>query len=234
MYSIKQKNFFILTFAVKITFLIVLFVGVPYVLISVSRKYERKAEGIIEQQNTLVSIQSDSIKEMKVLTQTEADTLSQISDFISGTWISEYDGKYRIEISPNNKFEEFYDNKKEGFGVWRVFSGVKEDIKLSPSPDLIGEGALASSGMLGDTTAFSSTSPNGFVPSAYTKDQYESTKIDEPKYFFQKQQYEPDHKGEIYIYQIQQLDSEKFVLVFKSGSGKPLVFLKVNSVESVF
>ena len=64
------------------------------------------------------------------------------------------------------------------------------------------------------------------VDAAYTKSEFENQKVEDPKYFFQKQQFEEKHKGEIYIYQIQQLDLEKFVLVFKSGAGKPLVLLE--------
>jgi hypothetical protein len=145
-----------------------------------------------------------------------------------------------MQIDENNKFEEFYDDEKEGFGVWRVFSGMKDEIKLSDSPDLIdGESGanLENTKPKGAKDANLSTTnsdTDSSVASAYTKDQFESAKIEEPKYFFQKQQYEPEHKGEIYIYQIQQLDSEKFVLVFKNGPGKPLVFIRATSSAEVY
>lgn len=228
MYSKKSKNFFILTLFIKVAFLVGLIIGVPYFLVSISSKYQKKAEGILEQENAAIEIQNEASKELKVLTQIEASTLTRISDFIGGIWISELDGRYRIQIQPNNKFEEYYDDVKEGFGVWRVFSGMKDEVVLSDTPEI----ADTSDGsLLFDDSSLSSveTSVQSNAPSAYTKTQFDSSAEKESKYFFQKQQYEPGHKGEKYVYQIQQLDTDKFILVYKGGTGRSLVFVRATS-----
>jgi uncharacterized protein (UPF0333 family) len=229
MYNKNLKKQSISTFGIKIFFLIALFFGFPYLLISSFSKYQENALGIIEQQNTIVEIQSDKNDEIKVLTKAEAETLAEIHKFIVGTWITEFDGRYKIVIEENNKFEEYYDEVKEGFGVWRVFSGVRESVNLSNSPNLVGDidhdRYSPSILEVGSTTS---------VDAAYTKSEFENQKVEDPKYFFQKQQFEEKHKGEIYIYQIQQLDLEKFVLVFKSGAGKPLVFVRATSTQDQY
>lgn len=225
MYNKRSKSLLVSTLSIKVAFLIVLFAGVPYFLVSVSNKYQKKAEGVLDQESAVVEIQTESTKELKVLTQIEANTLNKITDFIGGTWISEIDGRYRIQISSDNKFEEYYDDTKEGFGVWRVFSGVKEDVDLSNSPEIANESSNHISS-ISNHTAGSPEETTSNTSSAYTKSQFESTSEKESKYFFQKQQYEPSHKGEKYIYQIQQLDTEKFILVYKGGAGKPLVFVR--------
>jgi uncharacterized protein (UPF0333 family) len=229
MYNKNLKKQSISTFGIKIFFLIALFFGFPYLLISSFSKYQENALGIIEQQNTIVEIQSDKNDEIKVLTKAEAETLAEIHKFIVGTWITEFDGRYKIVIEENNKFEEYYDEVKEGFGVWRVFSGVRESVNLSNSPNLVGDidhdRYSPSILEVGSTTS---------VDSAYTKSEFENQKVEDPKYFFQKQQFEEKHKGEIYIYQIQQLDLEKFVLVFKSGAGKPLIFVRATSTQDQY
>lgn len=229
MYNKNLKKQSISTFGIKIFFLIALFFGFPYLLISSFSKYQENALGIIEQQNTIVEIQSDKNDEIKVLTKAEAETLAEIHKFIVGTWITEFDGRYKIVIEENNKFEEYYDEVKEGFGVWRVFSGVRESVNLSNSPNLVGDidhdRYSPSILEVGSTTS---------VDAAYTKSEFENQKVEDPKYFFQKQQFEEKHKGEIYIYQIQQLDLEKFVLVFKSDTGKPLVFVRATSTQDQY
>lgn len=229
MYNKNIRKPSVSTFAIKIFFLIVLFFGFPYLVVSVFGKYQKDALGIIEQQNTIVEIQSDKNDEIRVLTRAEADTLTEIRKFINGTWVSEFDGRYKIVIDENNKFEEYYDDIKEGFGVWRVFSGVRESVALSSSPNFAAD--ISNTEYTQDSSApAGATSP----VSAYTKNQFENQQVEDPKYFFQKQQFEERHKGEIYVYQIQQLDLEKFVLVFKNGAGKPLVFIKASSSQSQY
>lgn len=221
------------TLGIKIFFLIVLFFGLPYLLVTLINNYQAKALGILEQQNTVMEIQTGNSSEIKVLTQAEAKTLGQIHDFIQGAWVSEYDGRYRLVVDDNSKFEEFYDGKKEGFGAWRVFSATKDKVSLSTEPEFTASNGTSSADTsaagLADSTASADAQP---LQSAYTKSEFENDKIEDPKYFFQKQQFESGHKGEIYIYQIQQLDTEKFVLVFKNGAGKPLVFIRATSTES--
>lgn len=207
----------------------VIFFGLPYLLVTFLNRYQSKALGIIEQQNTIVEIQSEKKDGIKVLTRAEADTLSDIHKFIGGTWISEFDGRYKIIIDENNKFDEYYDGVKEGFGVWRVFSGVQESVNLSTSPNFV-DGIVDN----GDITSTLEASTTISTLAAYTKDEFENQKVEDPKYFFQKQQFEDKHKGEIYIYQIQQLDVEKFVLVFKNGAGNPLVFIKATSTQDQY
>jgi len=229
----KNQKTSIGTFSIKVFFLVVLFFGFPYILITQFNKYQTKASGIIEQQNTIVEIQSNKAEEIKVLTQDEARTLGQIHEFIKGTWVSEFDGKYKIIVDENNKFEEYYDNEKEGFGTWRVFSSLRNKVALSEGPAFsnVNEQVETSDTVSSSASSSSLETENMSLEtrSAYTKSQFENEKVEDPKYFFQKQQFEPSNKGEIYIYQIQQLDTQKFVLVFKNGSGKPLVFVKENS-----
>lgn len=229
MYNKSLKKLSVSTFAIKVFFLIVIFFGFPYLLVTFLNRYQSESLGIIEQQNTIVEIQSDKNDEIRVLTRAEADTLAEIHKFIGGTWISELDGRYKIVIDENNKFEEYYDEIKEGFGVWRVFSGVKESVNLSTSPNFASD-IVDREDVLLTPEASTTTS----VSSAYTKDEFENQKAEDPKYFFQKQQFEDKHKGEIYIYQIQQLDLDKFVLVFKNGVGKPLVFIRATSSEGQY
>lgn len=229
MYNKSFKKLSVSTFAIKVFFLTVIFFGLPYLLVTFLNRYQLKALGIIEQQNTIVEIQSEKKDGIKVLTRAEADTLSDIHKFIGGTWISEFDGRYKIIIDENNKFAEYYDGVKEGFGVWRVFSGVKESVNLSTSPKFV-DGIVDNA----DITSTSEASTTISTLAAYTKDEFENQKVEDPKYFFQKQQFEDKHKGEIYIYQIQQLDVEKFVLVFKNGAGNPLVFIKATSTKDQY
>jgi hypothetical protein len=205
-----------------------LFVGFPYFLVKVSLNYKNKAAGIIEQQNSIVQIQTgdiDASKSVKILSQEEADILRRINESISGIWISEFDGRYKIAVSQNNTFEEFYDNKKEGFGTWRAFSASKGSVNLSEKPNRIVENKDQE---LVDTQI---SSDPAFT--AYSSQNSSQNKTTEPEYFFQKQQFEAEHKGEVYIYQIQQLDSEKFILVFGGGAGKPLIFVKATSTDPV-
>jgi hypothetical protein len=224
----SNKKSSISTFAIKIFFLIVIFFGFPYLLITFFNRYQTNALGIIEQQNAIVEIQTDKSNSLKVLTRDEADTLLEIHKFISGTWVSEFDGRYKIIIDENNKFEEYYDGVKEGFGVWRVFSGIKESVNLSTSPKFASD--IVSKESINNISESSTTSSTA---TAYTKDEFENQKVEDLKYFLQKQQFEDKHKGEKYIYQIQQLDLDKFILVFKDGIGKPLVFIKEvsNQIE---
>ncbi len=229
MYNKSFKKLSVSTFAIKVFFLIVIFFGFPYLLVTFLNKYQSKSLGIVEQQNTIVEIQSEKNDDIKVLTRAEADTLAEIHKFIGGTWISEFDGRYKIIIEENNKFEEYYDEVKEGFGVWRVFSGVKTSVNLSTPPNFAND--ITEGGSIVTTSDASTTVPTS---AAYTKDEFENQKAEDPKYFFQKQQFEDKHKGEIYIYQIQQLDLDKFVLVFKSGAGKPLVFIKATSSQDQY
>ncbi|MCF7865739.1 MAG: hypothetical protein K9M11_04525 [Candidatus Pacebacteria bacterium] len=235
MSSEKQKNPLVLTLIVKIIFLTMLFIGVPYFFVTQLDKYQQTATGILSEENAVLKIQTDKTTQMKVLTQVEANTLSQIHDYIEGTWVSEHDGRYKIQIDLNNKFIEYYDSNKEGYGVWRVFAGSQNDVNLSDSLKINGriyepqEAADASSVNSNNT----STSVSLLSPSAYTKSQFDNTSTDDSKFFFQKQQYESGHKGEQYVYQIQQLDTEKFVLVFKGGPGRPLVFVRTFSSSSL-
>lgn len=229
MHNKSFKKLSVSTFAIKVFFLIVIFFGFPYLLVTFLNKYQSKTLGIIEQQNTIVEIQSKKNDEIKVLTRAEADTLSDIHKFIGGTWISEFDGRYKIIVDENNKFDEYYDGVKEGFGVWRVFSGVKESVNLSTSPKFVSDNVEGE-----NMASTSEASTTVSTSAAYTKDEFENQKVEDPKYFFQKQQFEEKHKGEIYIYQIQQLDVEKFVLVFKNGVGKPLVFIKATSSQDQY
>lgn len=230
----KSKNSLALTFVIKITFLIILFVGIPYFLVSVLGKYQQKATGIIDEESAVLQIQTEKEKQMKVLTQVEANTLSQINDFIGGTWVSERDGRYKIQIDLNNKFSEYYDDTKEGFGVWRVFAASQNDVDLSNSPE-IAEGDETPSGVEIQNTPGSNTVDvtSSAEPAAYTKKQFDNPAADDSKYFFQKQQYEPGHKGEQYVYQIQQLDTDKFILVYKGGTGRPLVFVRFVATSSL-
>jgi hypothetical protein len=138
MNSKKSNNIFIGTILVKIFFLILLFAGIPYILVSLSNRYQQKAEGIISQEGAIAEIQTENTQQMKVLTQAEANTLSKIGDFIGGTWASEADGRYKIQIDPDNKFSEYYDGSREGFGVWRAFSGAENQVNLSDSPEIAG------------------------------------------------------------------------------------------------
>lgn len=234
MYAKKPGNFFVSTLSIKIFFLILVFVGIPYILVLLLNRYQQKAGGILDQETAVVEIQTEKEKELKVLTQAEANTLSQINSFIGGTWVSETDGRYKIQVDLNNKFEEYYDDTKEGFGVWRVFSGTKADVDLSSSPEIADESLEEDSEGANTSTSdqFQNTEYTG--PSAYTKSQYENPAEEDSKFFFQKQQYEPEHKGEKYVYQIQQLDTEKFVLVYKGGKGRPLVFVRSTSTASIF
>ncbi len=230
MNSRKSDKFLIGTLLVKIFFLIALFAGIPYVLVSLSNRYQQKAEGIIDQERAVVEIQTEKTQQMKVLTQAEANTLSKIGDFISGTWVSEADGRYVIQVDPDNKFSEYYDASKEGFGVWRVFTGSPDQVDLSGSPE-IADGSGLNDGA--SAAALSATAASPATSSAYTKSQFDNAAPEESKYFFQKQQYEPGHKGEKYVYQIQQLDTDKFILVYKGGTGRPLVFVRATSTPAV-
>lgn len=196
---LKNEKSAILAITVKVIFLLALIVGVPYVFLTVSLKYQDKASGIVEQQNTIIEIQSEKSNEIKILTQVEATTLARIHDTISGTWLSEQDGKYKLEIDSNNKFEEYYDGIKEGFGVWQVFSKATA----------VDDGATNNTDGKNDSTS--------------------AEKPEDVKYFLKKEQYEQKHLKEVYLYEIQQLDTEKFVLVFKNGTGKPLLFIKATS-----
>lgn len=226
MNSKKSDKFLIGTLLVKILFLMVLFVGIPYILVSLSNKYQQKAEGVIDQERAIVEIQTEKTQQMKVLTQAEANTLSKIGDFISGTWVSEADGRYSIQVNPDNKFSEYYDASKEGFGVWRVFTGTQDQVDLSNSPEIIDNSDSSGDAPAAALAASSTGSPTS---SAYTKIQFDNAAPEESKYFFQKQQYEPGHRGEKYVYQIQQLDTDKFILVYKGGTGRPLVFVRASS-----
>lgn len=210
----KVSNFFILTAIVKIGFLIGLIVGVPYALMLIFQKYEDKAIGVVEQQNSVVSqfsstssadgSTSDSTGKMKILTQEQATTLNKIRDILDGNWVSEQDGRYRINIDSTSKFTEFYDNKKEGYGIWKVLPQTVLTQKEMQSVD----------------TSLTPTSVS------------DSQNTDNTIYIFQKEQYEPGHLGEIYLYQIQALDDKKFVLIFNGVTQdngeprQPLVFLK--------
>lgn len=235
MYAKKQGNLFISTFSIKIFFLILLFAGVPYILVSLLNRYQHKASGILDQETAVAEIQTETEKQLKILTQAEANTLSQINSFIGGTWISEGDGRYKIQIDLNNKFEEYYDDTKEGFGVWRVFSGTKATVDLSESPEIADDSTSNNNSETVPTSNSTESKNEQYTgPSAYTKSQYENPSEEDSKFFFQKQQYEPEHKGEKYVYQIQQLDTEKFVLVYKGGRGTPLVFVRSTSTASVF
>lgn len=232
MYNKNSKKLSVSTFSIKVFFLIVLFFGFPYVLITVLGKYQTKASGIVEQDNAIIEIYSEKNNQIKVLSRSEADTLSQIHKFISGTWISEFDGRYKLIVDENNKFEEYYDDAKEGFGVWRVFSGIRDTVNLASDPGFSSDSVQEKDSVSVDIDPKGESIAS--IPSAYTKDQFENKKPEDPKYFFQKQQFEPSHKGEIYIYQIQQLDTEKFVLVFKNGAGVPLIFIKATSTASTY
>ncbi|MDQ5912023.1 MAG: hypothetical protein QG568_236 [Patescibacteria group bacterium] len=224
--------------SIKFIFLLLLFIGFPYALIKTSINYQNKASGIIGQEQAVVKIQTEKQEDIKVLTQVEANTLNKINEFIQGTWVSEYDGKYKLEINTQNKFNEYYEGVKEGFGVWRAYSAVPESVSLSDGPDFIykvnenkdidNQASNDSSADMSDKSSStnSAQSPNY---SAYSKTQFESGNPGEPKYYFKKEQYEPGHQKEVYIYQIQQLDTEKLILIFKGGTGKNLVFIKATS-----
>lgn len=215
---------------VKVIFLILLIIGVPYFVVTVSLNYKNKASGIVDMEHKVIEIQTETEKEIKILTQAEADTLNKINTMIEGVWVSEFDGRYKISIDANNKFDEFYDGVQEGFGVWRAFSGSQDLVKVSDQHTYIDtnsdfENTGVDSGQSSSTNnSVDVVNPN--IYSAYTKSQFEHSGSQEPKYFFQKQQFEADNKGKIFIYQIQQLDENKFVLVFKTGTGKPLVFVR--------
>lgn len=231
------SKFFIPTAILKLFFLLILFVGVPYAMAALFKKYESKATGIVGQQTDLIDAFSDtdsrdfsnsnflgaaSVQDEtgatgtnrraggvgpKVLSHVEAETLQKISEFIQGEWVSGQDGRYRMSIEPNNRFNEYYDNIKEGYGIWKLYSSVK----------------------------VSAESESGFGATS-TKQTDRQTESSEPEYeyFFQKEQYEPNHKGEIYRYNIQQLDDQQFVLIYTAGTGKPLIFKKASDLGVSF
>ena len=212
----KASNFLILTTAVKVAFLIGLIIGVPYTLMLIFQRYENKAIGVVDQQNAVVSQfttdstsnnspSSDSSNgKIKVLTQEQADTLNKIRDILQGNWVSEQDGRYKLNIDSTSKFTEYYDNNKEGYGIWKVLPQTVLNNKEMQSVD------------------------TSLAPTSVSDTQNSDNTI----YIFQKEQYEPDHIGEIYLYQIQALDDKKFVIMFngvKTDNGQPrqpLVFVK--------
>lgn len=214
----KASNFFILTTVVKVAFLIGLIIGIPYVLMLIFQKYEDKALGVVEQQNSVVSqfasnsasngsLDSDNPNgKIKVLTQEQANTLNNIRDILQGNWVSEQDGRYRISIDSTSKFTEYYDNKREGYGVWKVLPQTVLNNKDKQSVD------------------------SSLAPTSVSDSQNSDNTI----YIFKKEQYEPEHRGEIYLYQIQSLDDKKFVIVFNGVQidniqpRQPLVFVKAQ------
>ena len=65
MYNKSLKKLSVSTFAIKVFFLIVIFFGFPYLLVTFLNRYQSESLGIIEQQNTIVEIQSDKNDESR-------------------------------------------------------------------------------------------------------------------------------------------------------------------------
>jgi hypothetical protein len=132
----RPSKLFILTTVVKLVFLALLFIGVPYIVITLFNRYQEKASGIVDQQAVVVDTYSDtssSVQSLSVLTQEEVTALNNIRDALQGNWSSQQDGRYILSIDPNGKFAEYYDSVKEGYGVWKV---VPQDVGTT-SPDQI-------------------------------------------------------------------------------------------------
>ena len=221
-YSFRKKRFGIFHVIVKIVFLVTLLVGFPYLVVRVGLGYKQKAITVIEKERAeVVQLQAGDYAEgIKVLTREEVETLDKIRNFIGGEWYSEHDGRYKIVIDLNNQFREYYDDIEEGFGSWKVFSSMPQDVTLSEDSVYVSDTHI---------TASSTEYISDPEYSAYTTEQYNSTKP-EPKYFFQKEQREEKYKGLTYVYQIQQLDTDVFILVYKNGSGKQLRFVRNKPV----
>lgn len=212
---------------VKITFLTLLIVGFPYLVVRVGLGYKKKAVTVIEKEKReVVQIQSgiqssDTAEGLKILTKQEVETLDKIRNFIGGEWFSEHDGRYKIVIDLQNQFKEYYDDVEEGYGSWKVFSSMPSDVTLSEDSVYVTKNSAA-------TNTGTTTSDPEY--SAYTTEQYNNP-LPEPKYFFQKEQQEEKYRGRVYTYQIQQLDTEKFILVYSNGSGRQLVFVRTKPIN---
>lgn len=222
-YSFKRNTYSPVRLIVKFSFLVLLIVGFPYLVVRVGLGYKQKAITVIEKEKqTVVRLEGgDTAEGMKILTKEEVETLDKIRNYIGGEWYSEHDGRYKIVIDLQNQFKEYYDDIEEGYGSWKVFSSMPSDVTLSEDSVYVTKNSAS-------TNTGTTTSDPEY--SAYTTEQYNNP-LPEPKYFFQKEQQEEKYRGRVYTYQIQQLDTEKFILVYSNGSGRQLVFVRTKPVN---
>ncbi len=126
----KEPSSGIFVFTIKFFTILLIFGGFPVFLSLIVKNYNRQAEGILLKRNTVESVQSAAVDEVKVLTQEDARALQNINQYILGEWKGISDTGYKIRFENDNTFTEYKGDTRVGYGLWRATVTHRPDFQV--------------------------------------------------------------------------------------------------------
>lgn len=183
---------------IKFMFFALILMGGPYIAVHILNTYEEKASGLVEQK-------ADQI--VKFSEETGNGTSFDLSNDGEIFTKEQKNTVSRIKISISGEWYSAQDGRyKLYIDANGEFVEYYDDVK---------EG-------FGTWKVYPRSERYPFQGTSTL----ESDDVLETLYLFEKIQYEHDHKGEIYTYEIEYLDETRMTLMYRAGNGKSLIFVK--------
>lgn len=118
-----------LSWVFKWSVLVFIFGIFPIGILALIEAYGRYSRGEVAESIIQREIASRAIEDGRVMSQDEASTLQHINESIVGLWENKKDPKSLLQFRYNNTFNDFYDNRRRGFGTWRAYSAVSRTLE---------------------------------------------------------------------------------------------------------
>lgn len=153
--QVSTSGFF--SWLIKLLIIIFIFGVFPAMIVVIAKNYNTKAKSISDVQNALIerhNRMNDSAngtrgsaganngdETFRILSSEEASNLQNINSYIAGTWNNHADEAEVFSVSSNGSYDEFYSNKKTGYGLWSadVLEGMYFVIKKRLGPTDAGD-----------------------------------------------------------------------------------------------